>query len=215
MALVSRSTIKGSALNGRIWVWVLLSIVLIFELTRLGNDEVSSADSGLAVSLTQTYSDENIYGLTPPKGKAIALPSIRTGDQNTVKAGGLYGGIGDKQHLGGFTDLDHHGVSPAAWKWMVKYVGVHSVLDVGCGRGISTSWFYFHGVDVLCVEGSHDAVERTVLPDKNLVVEHDFSRGPWWPEKTYDAVWCVEFLEHVREQYAMVVAKCKSSECIP
>jgi 2-polyprenyl-3-methyl-5-hydroxy-6-metoxy-1,4-benzoquinol methylase len=108
-----------------------------------------------------------------------------------------YGGKGDKPHLGGFTDLDHHGVSPASWKWMVEYMGVHSVLDVGCGRGISTSWFYFHGVEVLCAEGSHDAIENTVLPDKSLIVEHDFSRGPWWPEKTYDAVWCVEFLEHV------------------
>ena len=216
MAVISRSTIKGSTLDWKIFIWVLLlSNLLVFQLTRLGNDELFRTDSSMAGSLTHSFSEGNTYSLIPPKGKALALPSIRTGDPNTVMPGGLYGGTGDKHHLGGFTDLDHHGVSPAVWKWMVKYIGVHSVLDVGCGRGISTSWFYFHGVDVLCVEGSHDAVERTVLPDRNLVVEHDFSRGPWWPEKTYDAVWCVEFLEHVREQYAMVVAKCKFSECIP
>lgn len=133
-------------------------------------------------------------------GKAVALPSVRVSTERTTTTGtsdSIYGGAGDKPHLGGFTDLDHHGVSPATWKWMVTYLGVHSVLDVGCGRGISTSWFHFHQVEVLCVEGSHDAVEKTVLPNRELIVEHDFSRGPWWPEKTYDAIWCVEFLEHV------------------
>lgn len=85
---------------------------------------------------------------------------------------------------------------------MIEGLGVHSLLDVGCGRGTSTSWFHLHGVDVLCAEGSHDAVEKTMLPDPtNQIVEHDFSRGPWWPEKTYDAVWAVEFLEHVSLQY--------------
>jgi 2-polyprenyl-3-methyl-5-hydroxy-6-metoxy-1,4-benzoquinol methylase len=135
--------------------------------------------------------------LAPPRGKAIALSSIRVAKEE-FKSDERYGGKGDKSHLGGFTDMDHHGISPAVWKWMMTYIGVHSLLDVGCGRGISTSWFYFHGADVLCVEGSHDAVENTVIPDTSLIVEHDFSRGPWWPEKTYDAVWCVEFLEHVR-----------------
>ena len=48
------------------------------------------------------------------------------------------------------------------------------------------------------MEGSHDAYLNSVLPDKDKqMVEHDFSRGPYWPSKTYDAVWSVEFLEHV------------------
>jgi hypothetical protein len=85
---------------------------------------------------------------------------------------------------------------------MIQEFGVKSVLDVGCGRGTSTTWFLKHGVDVLCAEGSHDAYEKTFLPDPaTQMVEHDFSRGPWWPEKTYDAAWAVEFLEHVNLQY--------------
>jgi len=147
-----------------------------------------------------TYSSSGTtqdYILVPPKGKAVALPSIRIAEDQ-FETGRQYGGKGDKAHLGGFIDLDAMGVSPASWEWMVSSIGVHSLLDVGCGRGISTSWFLYHGVDVLCVEGSHDAVEKSVLPDPTQhVVEHDFSRGPWWPEKTYDAIWCVEFLEHV------------------
>jgi hypothetical protein len=107
-----------------------------------------------------------------------------------------------KKHLGGFTVFDINGVSPSVWKYMVEKLGVHSLLDVGCGRGTSTTWFLKHGVDILCAEGSHDAYEKTFLPDPaTQMVEHDFTRGPWWPEKTYDAVWAVEFLEHVNVQY--------------
>lgn len=52
------------------------------------------------------------------------------------------------------------------------------------------------------MEGSHDAVEHTLLPDPvSQIVEHDFSRGPYWPEETYDAVWSVEFLEHVGRNF--------------
>ena len=51
---------------------------------------------------------------------------------------------------------------------MVEYLGIKSLLDVGCGIGISTSWFILHGLDyVHCVEGSHDAVEKSLLPRLN------------------------------------------------
>jgi len=146
------------------------------------------------------------YGLDPynplgiPRGKAQNLPSIRVESDNVDRK--FYGGAGDKPHLGGFTEMDNMGISPAVWKHMIQDLGVHSLIDVGCGRGISTLWFLLHGVDVLCAEGSHDAVMKSMLPDPSKqIVEHDFSRGPWWPEKTYDAVWSVEFLEHVSVQF--------------
>ena len=83
---------------------------------------------------------------------------------------------------------------------MLGPLGIKSVLDLGCGRGISTGYFLHHGADVLCIEGSHDAVIDSFLPPKHIV-EHDFTRGPWWPSQTWDATWCVEFLEHVGRQY--------------
>jgi Methyltransferase domain len=138
-----------------------------------------------------------------PHGKAENLPSVLTDasdSHNVDKARNIYGGAGDKKHLGGFTELDLDGVSPAVWKHMLQFYGVHSVLDVGCGRGTSTSWFALHGCNpVMCVEGSHDAVEKSIFGSiqPESIVEHDFSRGPWWPEQTFDAAWAVEFLEHV------------------
>ena len=75
-------------------------------------------------------------------------------------------------------------------------LAIKSVVDVGCGKGVSTDYFRKKGAHVLCVEGSHDAVTQSLLPAE-VIVEHDFSRGPWWPSDTYDALWSVEFLEHV------------------
>ena len=143
------------------------------------------------------------YVLDYPRGTAVALPSVRMSkeEEKNIKRD-FYGGKGDKKHLGGFTEIDLQGISPSVWKYMVTYFGVKSMLDVGCGRGVSTSWFALHGVEALCVEGSHDAVTQSILPDPSKqVVEHDFSRGPWWPSRTVDAVWCVEFLEHVGRNF--------------
>mmetsp|Transcript_25625 Transcript_25625/g.59520 ORF Transcript_25625/g.59520 Transcript_25625/m.59520 type:complete len:255 (+) Transcript_25625:3-767(+) len=85
---------------------------------------------------------------------------------------------------------------------MISSMNVHSLMDVGCGRGISTTWFLMHGVDALCIEGSHDAWESSMLPSPQAqMIEHDYSRGPWWPSRTYDAIWCVEFLEHVGRNF--------------
>ena len=147
---------------------------------------------------------------------------MRIGEEGRKSVG--YGGKGDKLHLGGFTEVDPHGISPYVWREMLEYFGVKSLLDVGCGRGISTSWFFYQGVDVQCVEGSHDAIQRNLLPEliaerakreqgleadseevqneiSKRLVQHDFSLGPYWPEETVDAVWSVELLEHIGRNF--------------
>jgi len=139
--------------------------------------------------------------LAVPEGRAQNLPSLRVSDDNLEssrsKRRSIYGGKGDAKHLGGFTEIDMHGISPATWKHAVTNWTVQSVLDIGCGRGISTSWFVTHGLRTECVEGSHDAIQKSMVPDKTILTEHDYSRGPWWPNATFDMVWSVEFLEHV------------------
>jgi len=175
---------------------LMLSIVLVFLLMELQFRKSITKN-------TNTVWDPKLNPLAIPPGKAQSLPSIRIENASLLRARRNYGGVGDKVHLGGFNgNIDAGGLSPALFRHMIEDLGVHSFLDIGCGRGFSTSWFSMHGADVLCVEGSHDAVEKSVLPDpSNQVVEHDFSRGPWWPEKTYDVAWSVEFLEHVNVQY--------------
>ncbi|KAL7478980.1 hypothetical protein ACHAW6_004730 [Cyclotella cf. meneghiniana] len=152
--------------------------------------------------------DDSInVALVIPKGIAIPRPATPlTPEQDSQIRRAHYGGKGDRPHLGGFTEFDPMGVSPTLWKHMVRHWGIKSVLDVGCGRGISTAWFVTHRLEfVQCVEGSRDAVSQSVVPDDDAeysrVVEHDFSLGPWWPHRTVDAVWCVEFTEHVGRNY--------------
>lgn len=177
-------------------VFLILSNLLVFQIAFLqGQQWKSVASSSTTIAETATFAERQIN----PVYDANPLPSIRVVDPSRET---IYGGQGDKPHLGGFVDVDMHGLSPATWTFMVETIGVKSVIDIGCGRGISTSWFVLHGVEALCVEGSHDALEKTMLPDPSTqMVEHDFSRGPWWPAKTYDAVWCVEFLEHVGRNF--------------
>jgi hypothetical protein len=167
------------------------------------NDNPTSSSSSSSSSKSSTSTSINPFDV--PLGQAINLPSVRHEDTKEdlkrEEHGVVYGGKGDKKHLGGFTEIDLHGISPAVWKHLVEKWTVQSILDVGCGRGTSTSWFYTHGLRTQCVEGSHDAIEQSMVPDKSLIVEHDFSRGPWWPEETFDAVWSVEFLEHVNVQF--------------
>ena len=52
------------------------------------------------------------------------------------------------KHLGGSTDVDTQGRVPGLWNYLMKGINVKSVVDVGCGRGISTRWFMDHGADV-------------------------------------------------------------------
>ena len=178
-----------------------------------------------------TYAREMDLSRVPPRGSPPNLPSegitASSGDGDIevpkIREKNGYGGTGDKAHLGGFTTLDPAGISPSVWRYMMEYFGVKKLLDIGCGRGISTSWFYMQGVQVQCVEGSRDAIQRSFLPaladavsedaghkmnsinstrHKKIIVEHDFTLGPWWPEETVDAVWCVELLEHVSRNFA-------------
>lgn len=130
-------------------------------------------------------------------------PSILLSDEEESKVAkmrGSYGGKNDKLHLGGFTAHDMDGISNNTFNFMLGPLGIKSVLDIGCGKGISTSYFKRNGARVLGIDGSHDAIANNLLEAHELV-EHDFSRGPWWPSQTFDALWSVEFLEHVGRQY--------------
>ena len=112
----------------------------------------------------------------------------------------IYGGVVDMAHLGGFTEQDNNTISHNAWNFLMSELAVKSMIDVGCGRGFSSKYFLDRGVDVVCVEGSHDAIDRSFLP-RSRIVQHDFTLGGWWPDQTYDLAWSTEFLEHVGRQY--------------
>jgi hypothetical protein len=69
--------------------------------------------------------------LLPIVGDNAVAPSIRVDDAQLDRS---Y--KGDKKHLGGFTNVDIHGISPYVWRMMMKDYGIKSIIDVGCGRRI-------------------------------------------------------------------------------
>jgi SAM-dependent methyltransferase len=142
---------------------------------------------------------DSFHDLSAPSPPA--LPGLKPADASRPGDHSFYGGKGDAKHLGGFTyQPDLAGVSENVWNFMFGELAIKSVMDVGCGMGTSSAHFLKQGAEVLCLEGSSDAIANTKIPLSNIV-EHDFSRGPWWPSKTFDAVWCVEFVEHVGRHF--------------
>ena len=76
------------------------------------NDEAPSSPNNNNDPLPDDYP----YGLVIPKTAAVALPSVRISAEEDAKVKrSIYGGAGDKPHLGGFTSFDPMGVSPTLW----------------------------------------------------------------------------------------------------
>jgi len=137
-------------------------------------NKVSASSTTLPASSQTDFANFYLNTKSPPN-----LPSVRLSDEEEKKAAkvrDIYGGKKDALHLGGFTEIDHQGISHNLWNFMLGPLAIKSVVDVGCGRGHSTSYFMKKGAKVLCVEGSHDAVTQSLLP-ADKIVEHDFSRG--------------------------------------
>jgi hypothetical protein len=181
-------------LSRRICLGLIAFSLFSFKAFLDASVSMHGAASSDSIPRAQVGNWDPLYGTFVPEGPAVALPSIRiTPEEEATIKRAIYGGKGDKAHLGGFTAFDQMGVTVSLWKHMVNHLGIKSILDLGCGRGTSTSWFVVHGLEyVVCAEGSHDAVMQSILPKiihipnrtRYEIVEHDFSRGPWWPSRT-------------------------------
>jgi SAM-dependent methyltransferase len=79
---------------------------------------------------------------------------------------------------------------------IAKLVCVHSVLDVGCGRGVWLKEWHDRGVsDILGIDGSYvDRAQLAIAPDK--FVEQDISQ-PFALKRRFDLVQSLEVGEHI------------------
>lgn len=76
-----------------------------------------SSDTSSSSSSTSSFQEQQqrrqgwdpANPLAIPQGEAVALPSIRVEESSIDKQRKFYGGVGDKAHLGGFTELDTDG----------------------------------------------------------------------------------------------------------
>ena len=73
-----------------------------------------------------------------------------------------------------------------------------SVLDVGCGTGISLDYFQSKGIRVRGLEGSELAISKA--RHGSLITLHDLNSPANLGEK-FDLVWCFEVAEHIHPKY--------------
>ncbi len=74
-----------------------------------------------------------------------------------------------------------------------------SVLDVGCGTGISLDYFKSKGISVRGLEGSALAISKA--RNARLIQKHDLNKPIDLGEK-FDLVWCFEVAEHIHPRFA-------------
>lgn len=115
-------------------------------------------------------------------------------------------------HLGGsYPGGDPHTYTPDVWGWILLEFDVRSVVDVGAGWGHNLAWFHQMGCECLAIEGDPEALEGFIpfLP----VVKHDYTQGPYVPDRRFDLCVATEFVEHVEAQYeSNWIATVKSAE---
>ena len=97
-------------------------------------------------------------------------------------------------HLGGHEETTW--VDEGVLDLLINKFDIKSMVDVGCGPGGMVEHARSKGLEVLGVDGDF-VVERNITD----VVIHDYTTGPYVPEKSYDLAWTCEFVEHVDAKY--------------
>ncbi|MGI8438570.1 MAG: class I SAM-dependent methyltransferase [Chthoniobacterales bacterium] len=80
----------------------------------------------------------------------------------------------------------------------LEFFQPRTVLDVGCGTGISLDYFKSKGVSVRGIEGSALAISKA--RHANLISLHDLNVIVRLGEQ-FDLVWCFEVAEHIHPKY--------------
>jgi SAM-dependent methyltransferase len=103
-------------------------------------------------------------------------------------------------HLGGFVQGgDPDTYDPIVWQKLIDTFQPKNLIDIGCGEGHAIKWFMDNGVDAIGIEGSYKALEHSPVKDKIMI--HDYTQGPYKPNRSFDLAWSCEFVEHVEAQY--------------
>jgi hypothetical protein len=109
---------------------------------------------------------------------------------------------GADSHLGGYSSGPIGDVAtyyPNLWTWAIKLLDIRSVIDIGCGEGQSVEFFLRAGCETVGVEGYEPAARNGRVADR--IVVHDYTKGPYVPDRQFDMAWSCEFVEHVEEKY--------------
>lgn len=76
-----------------------------------------------------------------------------------------------------------------------------SILDVGCGTGVSLQYFLQKNIDAIGVENSSLAISRSAIGEK--ITKHNL-KHELFLKKKFDLVWCFEVVEHIHPQFEAI-----------
>ncbi len=100
-------------------------------------------------------------------------------------------------HLGGHLEKTH--IDGGTLRFLIKTFNITSMLDIGCSVGGMVRLAEELGIESTGIEGDWTLGNYW---DDIAVHVHDFTEGPCGGlADQYDLAWCIEFLEHVEEQY--------------
>jgi len=104
-------------------------------------------------------------------------------------------------HLGGFLkNGDNATYYPLMWSFLISNFNIKSVLDIGCGKGYSSSYFKSLNCKVIGIDGSIQAKRDNLIPEDFIL--HDYNNGECFnSKKEIDLCWSSEFVEHVDEKF--------------
>ena len=100
-------------------------------------------------------------------------------------------------HLGGHEFETH--IDEGALQYIIDNFGAKTMIDVGCGPAGMVAKAREMGLDAVGVDGDF-TVERDEAV-RDYISIHDYSTGPYVPDREFDLAWSVEFLEHVDAEY--------------
>ena len=84
---------------------------------------------------------------------------------------------------------------------ILKEFRPNSVLDVGCGTGVSLQYFFDKGLDALGVENSMLAIRKSAVREK--IVRHNLKKRLDLKRK-FDLVWSFEVIEHIHPKFESI-----------
>jgi len=102
----------------------------------------------------------------------------------------------DVGKLGGHAGITH--IDEGSLTFLKNQLGVKTILDIGCGPGGQIKAARSLGIDSIGIDGDKEVLSISEVPERIKI--HDFRSGPWIGDKV-DAIWSIEFLEHVDEQF--------------
>lgn len=106
-----------------------------------------------------------------------------------------------KPHVGGaWLNCDPNAHDEKVFDRMAQILDVYSVVSIGCGQGFCVKHFISKGIETIGIDGSETTKEMAVCP-KDKIIIHDYTEGKIKLNKIYDLGLCVEFVEHIEEQY--------------